>query len=234
MDAVKPANLFQQRIDVQGTRLVTAGFQMELAPFRRITLVGAGKASAAMAVAFESLVLPKIRQSIPKMQIDGWINCPEGSFDAGYKGDVTLFEARPAGVNMPTEKAVYGTQKILDLVSGHDSQRLILCLLSGGGSALLTSPCDGVTLEDKLPYNAPEPLPFSVRHWLGALQLEMKQFAAAEKTYREEVADHPHNGWSLFGLREALKAQGKAFEEEEADFLQSWARSDTRITSSRF
>lgn len=92
----------------------------------------------------------------------------------------------------------------------------------------------GVKLEDDLPYSEPEPMPFAVRHWLGALQMELKQYAAAEKTYREEIADHPHNGWSLYGLREALKTQGKTYNEVEADFLQSWARSDTRIASSRF
>ncbi len=93
---------------------------------------------------------------------------------------------------------------------------------------------EGVKMEDALPYSEPEPMPFSIRHWLGALQLELGQYDLAEKTYREEVADHPHNGWSLYGLREALKAQGKPFDEIETDFLQSWARSDTRIVSSRF
>lgn len=92
----------------------------------------------------------------------------------------------------------------------------------------------GVKLEDKLPYSEPEAMPFSIRHWLGALQLETGQYIQAEKTYRNEIADHPRNGWSLNGLREALKAQGKPFDETEADFIESWARSDTRITSSRF
>lgn len=92
----------------------------------------------------------------------------------------------------------------------------------------------GVKLEDKLPYSEPEAMPFSIRHWLGALQLETGQYTQAEKTYRNEIADHPRNGWSLNGLREALKAQGKPFDETEADFKESWARSDTRITNSRF
>ncbi len=93
---------------------------------------------------------------------------------------------------------------------------------------------EGVKLEDKLPYSEPEPMPFSIRHWLGALQLEMGRYAEAEATYRSEIADHPNNGWSLYGLREALKAQGKPHEQTEAELVQSWARSDTRITSSRF
>ena len=93
---------------------------------------------------------------------------------------------------------------------------------------------NGVKLEDGLPYSEPEAMPFSIRHWLGAAQLEMGQFAQAEETYRQEIQDHPHNGWSLYGLREALKAQGKSYTEIEEDFIQSWARSDTRITSSKF
>lgn len=92
----------------------------------------------------------------------------------------------------------------------------------------------GVAMEDQLPYNEPEALPFSIRHWLGAAQMEMNDHLMAEKTYRDELDDHPNNGWSLFGLREALKAQGKNFEEIEAQFVESWARSDTYIESSRF
>ena len=51
---------------------------------------------------------------------------------------------------------------------------------------------------------------------------------------REEIDDHPHNGWSLFGLQQALAAQAKRVPEIDADFDQSWARSDVWIRSSRF
>ncbi len=91
-----------------------------------------------------------------------------------------------------------------------------------------------VALEDELEYDEPEPLPFSARHWLGAALLEAKRYQDAESVYREELQDHPHNGWSLFGLLEALRAQGKSSPEVEADFTESWARSDTWIRGSRF
>ncbi len=91
-----------------------------------------------------------------------------------------------------------------------------------------------VTIEDSLMYDEPEPLPFAARHWLGAALLEANRFADAERAYREEIEDHPHNGWSLLGLIDALEAQGKSSTEARADFQASWARADAWIRASRF
>ncbi len=91
-----------------------------------------------------------------------------------------------------------------------------------------------VKVEDALDYDEPEPLPFAARHWLGAALLESGQNEAAESTYREELADHPHNGWSLFGLKAALAAQGKTDDAVNRDFVASWARADSWIIASRF
>ena len=57
-------------------------------------------------------------------------------------------------------------------------------------------------------YDEPEPLPFAVRHWLGAALLQAKQYDAAARDYREELVHHPHNGWSLLGLQQALAGLG--------------------------
>jgi tetratricopeptide (TPR) repeat protein len=91
-----------------------------------------------------------------------------------------------------------------------------------------------VKLEDGLAYDEPEALPFAARHWLGAALLEAKRYADAEKVYREELEDHPHNGWSLIGLQQALAARGATSAEVDADFAKSWARADTWIRGSRF
>ena len=85
-----------------------------------------------------------------------------------------------------------------------------------------------------LEYDEPEPLPFAAGHWLGAVLLEAERYEEAEEVYRQELGDHPHNGWSLFGLRQALAAQGKSDPAVDADFEASWARSDTWIRGSRF
>jgi len=85
-----------------------------------------------------------------------------------------------------------------------------------------------------LVYDEPEPLPFSAFHWLGAALLERRRYDEAEKAYRAELTDHPHNGWSLLGLQQALEGKGARSPEVDADLAASWARSDTWIRSSRF
>ena len=104
----------------------------------------------------------------------------------------------------------------------------------GNLDAAIASFQRAVLAEDALEYDEPEPLPFAARHWLGAALLEQGSYADAERVYREELEDHPHNGWSLFGLKAALDAQGRNLPEVDTDFENSWARSDTWITGSRF
>jgi tetratricopeptide (TPR) repeat protein len=93
-----------------------------------------------------------------------------------------------------------------------------------------------VALEDALIYDEPEPLPFAARDWLGAALLQAGRAADAERVYRAALDDRPHNGWSLFGLEQALRAQSKIAEADEARarFEHAWSRSDVRLESSRF
>lgn len=93
-----------------------------------------------------------------------------------------------------------------------------------------------VALEDALVYDEPEPLPFAARDWLGAALLEAGRAADAERVYRAALDDRPHNGWSLFGLEQALRAQGRPADADaaRARFEQAWARSDVRLQASRF
>jgi tetratricopeptide (TPR) repeat protein len=88
--------------------------------------------------------------------------------------------------------------------------------------------------QEGLAYDEPEPLPFSAYHWLGAALLEAKRYAEAEKAYRTELKDHPRNGWSLLGVKQALEGMGVSTTEVAAELTASWSRSDTWIRSSRF
>ena len=88
--------------------------------------------------------------------------------------------------------------------------------------------------QEALVYDEPEPLPFSAFHWLGAALLEAGRFDEAEQAYRRELKDHPHNGWSLLGLQQALAGRGLTSPEVDADLAKSWSRADTWIRSSRF
>lgn len=91
-----------------------------------------------------------------------------------------------------------------------------------------------VKADDEIEYDEPEPLNFDARHWLGAMQLEAGMPVDAEATYRAELKEHPHNGWSLLGLQQALKAQGKPTADVDKELEQAWARSDTWVRASRF
>lgn len=91
-----------------------------------------------------------------------------------------------------------------------------------------------VSHDDALEYDEPEPLPFPARHWLGAALVEAGRFADAERVYREDLKQHPHNGWSLLGLQQALKGQDRADPEVDGDLAKSWSRADTWIRASRF
>ncbi len=93
-----------------------------------------------------------------------------------------------------------------------------------------------VEIEDGLTYDEPEPWHRPARHVLGAILLEMDRAGDAVRVYREALEDHPRNGWSLFGLEQALRAQGKASEADRvhAQYEREWARRDIWLRSSRF
>lgn len=109
-----------------------------------------------------------------------------------------------------------------------------ILLADGSRDAALAAFERAVAAEDDLTYDEPEPLPFAARHWLGAALLEAGRPADAERVYRDDLADHPRNGWSLFGLKAALEAQGKPAAAVGDELAASWARSDTWLRASRF
>ncbi|MEC8437712.1 MAG: hypothetical protein VXZ19_04245 [Pseudomonadota bacterium] len=107
-------------------------------------------------------------------------------------------------------------------------------LTEGQTEAAIESFKQAVELEDSLDYDEPEPLPFAARHWLGQALLDTDQPTKAEAVFRAELKDHPHNGWSLFGLRQALAAQGVSDNSVNDNFEQSWARADIWLTGSKY
>jgi hydroxypyruvate reductase len=97
-----------------------------------------------MAAGLEAALGPKI---IVERSVSGWINVPADCVRA--LSAIHLHAARPAGVNEPTPEGVFGTEKILQIVSSLHDNDLCICLLSGGGSALLPAPIDGISLSEK-------------------------------------------------------------------------------------
>jgi tetratricopeptide (TPR) repeat protein len=95
---------------------------------------------------------------------------------------------------------------------------------------------EAAKIEDGGLYFEPPKWYYPIRHSLGAALLKAGQHAEAEKVYREDLKRFPENGWSLFGLAQALKAQGKNAEAAAAEtrFRQAWPNSDVTLTGSRF
>ena len=80
----------------------------------------------------------------------------------------------------------------------------------------------GVALEDTNNYTEPPDWPQSMRLYLGAALLKAGRAADAEAVFRRDLRWHQNNGWSLFGLTQALEAQGKS--EEARSKKDAWAR----------
>jgi len=107
----------------------------------RIVVVGGGKAGAAMAAGAEAALANRLDRTA------GVINVPEGALRP--LRTIRLNVGRPAGVNQPTAAGVAGVRNMLDLIKTTGPGDIGLCLLSGGGSALLPAPVEGVSLKDK-------------------------------------------------------------------------------------
>jgi hydroxypyruvate reductase len=80
----------------------------------------------------------------------GWLNVPQQNFPEQYDGPIHFHAARPAGRNEPTAEAMAGTARIRQMLHHAPPQTLCICLLTGGGSALLVDPIPEVSLEEKL------------------------------------------------------------------------------------
>lgn len=101
------------------------------------------------------------------------------------------------------------------------------------GFALLRQ---AVAADEALRYDEPWGWMQPAAHALGALLLEQGRLEEAEQVYRADLARHAGNGWSLHGLAESLRRQGKADEAAETDrrFAEAWASADVELRASCF
>jgi tetratricopeptide (TPR) repeat protein len=93
-----------------------------------------------------------------------------------------------------------------------------------------------VTVEDGLAYDEPADWFYPVRHYLGAALLDAGRAADAEAVYRTDLAKHPNNGWALFGLARAQRAQhhNRDAAATEARFHQAFAHADITLERSAY
>jgi hydroxypyruvate reductase len=144
VSAVDSTKLVKQILHCSAQTLTVFDHQFRLDELDRIIVVGAGKAGAGMAAGVEAA----LGDNLVDAKVTGWINVPADCVRPLRQ--IHLHPARPAGINEPTAEGVQGSERILDLVESMTDRDLCLVLISGGGSALLPAPSEGISLADKL------------------------------------------------------------------------------------
>ncbi len=131
----------------------------------------------------------------------------------------------------------------ISFATGADLVRLTEHLLAGeiqAGRGRLPRAIDemraAVALQDSFRYAEPPSFHYPVRQSLGAVLLEAGRAGEAEAVYRRDLEHNPHNGWSLFGLAEALRAQERDEEANKAQqrFQEAWGSADVELEASVF
>ena len=134
--AVDPEACVHRHLRVDGSRLWIGEKAYPLDKIRRLYVVGAGKASAVMARAVEAVLGDRIDKGLVIVKYDHTV-------------PLTHVKVLEAAHPVPDENGVRATNALLDLVGTAGPQDLVLCLISGGGSALTPAPAPGIGLADK-------------------------------------------------------------------------------------
>ncbi len=138
ISSVDPRSLIKNRVTLKEQRLCIGDLSLNLEEYDRILVSGAGKASGAMAEALEETLGQRIDA--------GLVNVPEGTA-ANFK--TKTVKLQEAGHPIPNEEGLKGAAKIASLLENLSERTLVIFLLSGGGSALLPLPKQGVSLAEK-------------------------------------------------------------------------------------
>jgi hydroxypyruvate reductase len=151
MRAVQPERLVADRLSLESAeRMVCHDGQplahtLQLEHIDRIVVVGAGKAAAGLAAGIEQLLGP---EGLASHRVKGLVSVPAGC--GRNLSAVEVRETRPATANLPTPAVVETTHEILTMVADLGPRDLVIAVITGGGSALLAAPKEGISLAEKI------------------------------------------------------------------------------------
>lgn len=135
LQAVDPVAAVRRYVYLDDNTLHIGDQTYELRQYENIYVVGGGKAGGSMARAVEDILGNRITAGV--------INTKHG-----YVADTKIVRINEAGHPLPDAQGMAGAREMVDLVRGASEDDLVLCLISGGGSALMTLPVEGISLKD--------------------------------------------------------------------------------------
>lgn len=134
--AVDPAEAVRRNVNLAGRILSIGQRTYDLAAYERVFVVGGGKAGSPMAATLAEILGDRITA--------GLVNVKRGYIQEGV-GKIEIIEA---GHPTPDEAGKQGAQRIAETLADSTERDLVICLISGGGSALLTLPVSDISLAD--------------------------------------------------------------------------------------
>lgn len=136
LEAVEPAAAVKRYCKLENDIFTIGTTAYDLSAIKDIYITGTGKASAPMAAAIEDILGDRVTTGIVNVKYE-------------HVADVKRVKLIEAGHPVPDENGRQGAREMVDLVQKATEDDLVLCLMSGGGSALLPLPAEGLTLKDK-------------------------------------------------------------------------------------
>ena len=222
--AIEAANILTSKVNLEAARQV--GMLQEMLPYHALTLTTFGKWDEVLAVPLPpedirfSYALASYARGVAYAAKGEWAEA-----QAALETVTTADTATPEGAEgkMTLSLAVHA-------LSGEIATR------QGDVDVAISHFGEAVKIEDAGLYFEPPKWYYPIRHSLGAALLKAGRHAEAEKVYLEDLHRFPENGWALFGLAQALRAQGKDAEATatEARFHKAWPDTDVTLTASRF
>jgi glycerate 2-kinase len=134
--AVEPGAAVKKYFKIENEHIFIEGKSYSLSDIQNIYVVGAGKATAPMAAAIEEILGKYITQGVVNVKY-------------GHVAKLNKIRIIEAGHPVPDEQGQNGANEILNIVKKAGKKDLVICLVSGGGSALLPLPAGKISLKDK-------------------------------------------------------------------------------------
>lgn len=133
--AADPGEAVKRFLQLEDGMLKVGDISHDLGDFERILVVGGGKAGAAMSRAVEEVLGPRVTAGIVNVKY-------------GHLAPTEVVKINEAGHPVPDERGLSGTREMIELIKNSGPRDLIITVISGGGSALMDLPVEGVSLDD--------------------------------------------------------------------------------------